>query len=33
MIALGRKAMDVQNMEFQSDIKIYPSVTELLKVL
>jgi hypothetical protein len=33
MIALGRKAMDVQNLEFQSNIKIYPTVTELLKVL
>lgn len=33
MIALGRKAMDVQNLEFQSNIKLYPTVTELLKVL
>jgi len=33
MIALGRKAMDVQNLEFQSNITLYPTVTELLKVL
>lgn len=33
MIALGKKAMDVQNIEFGSDITIYPYVSDLLKVL
>lgn len=33
MIALGRKAMDVQNVGFQSNITLHPSVSELLKVL
>ncbi len=33
LIALGKKAMDVQNMEFNSDISIYPYVSDLLKVL
>lgn len=33
LIALGKKAMDVQNMEFGSDITIYPYVSDLLKVL
>ena len=33
LIALGRKAMDVESYEFNSNITLYPSVSELLKVL
>jgi DNA-binding transcriptional MerR regulator len=33
LIAIGRKAMDVKSYEFNSDITIYSSVSELLKVL
>ena len=33
LIAIGRKAMDVVSYDFQSKIDLYPSVTELLKVL
>ena len=33
LIAIGRKAMDVENVEFQSDITTYPHISNLLKVL
>lgn len=33
LIAIGRKAMDVASYDFNSEISLYPSVTELLKVL
>lgn len=33
LIAIGRKAMDVSNYSFESQISLYPSVSELLKVL
>lgn len=33
LIAIGRKAMDVVSYDFKSDISLYPSVSELLKVL
>ncbi len=33
LIAIGRKAMDVSSYDFQSQISLYSSVTELLKVL
>lgn len=33
LIAIGKKAMDVQNINFQSDISLYPYVSDLLKVL
>jgi DNA-binding transcriptional MerR regulator len=33
LIAIGRKAMDVESYVFKSQITLYPSVSELLKVL
>lgn len=33
LIAVGRKAMDVKNLNFKVDIMVYPSVVELLKEL
>lgn len=33
LIAIGRKAMDVTDANFKSKISLYPSVTDLLKVL
>ncbi|MFD2568002.1 MerR family transcriptional regulator [Pseudotenacibaculum haliotis] len=33
LIAIGRKAMDVASYDFKSDINLYPSVNDLLKVL
>lgn len=33
LIAIGKKAMDMKNHEFVSEIKLYPTVSDLLKVL
>lgn len=33
LIAIGRKAMDASNYNFESQISLYPSISELLKVL
>ncbi len=33
LTAIGRKAMEVANCDFKSDIHLYPSVSDLLKVL
>ncbi len=33
LIAIGNKAMDMKSYDFKSDISLYPTVSELLKVL